>query len=488
MPAAATPDLDASIFKAYDIRGVVGRTLSGAAAWRIGCAFAQASLAAGVGEVAVGRDGRLSGPLLHAALVAGLQAGGARVLDLGLVTTPMVYFACATTTARSGVMITGSHNPPDYNGFKMVLAGEAIHGDAIQRLRAAASLLTPPDRDWAAAPLAPPTGEGIVEHDIAVDYIARIAADLRLARPMQVAVDAGNGVAGAFAGRLLRALGCQVTELHCEVDGRFPNHHPDPAQLENLRDLQDELARGPAELGLAFDGDGDRLGVVTKSGAVIFPDRQLLLYAQDLLARRPGAAIVFDVKCSASVAPWIERHGGQPIMWKTGHSLIKAKMRETGALLAGEMSGHVFWGERWYGFDDGLYTACRLLEIASRHADPGALLESLPATLATPEINLPTAEGAQHAVCAALQRHALSGGFPRARACSTIDGVRAEYDGGFALARPSNTTPVIVCRLEARDRAALAQQAGELAAALATVDAEVGATARARLAEALAAC
>ncbi|MCX7669855.1 MAG: phosphomannomutase/phosphoglucomutase, partial [Anaerolineae bacterium] len=337
--------LPASIFKAYDIRGIVGQTLTADVAWRVGSAFARASRSAGVEQVAVGRDGRLSGPMLHAALVAGLRAGGARVLDLGMVTTPMVYFACATTAARSGIMITGSHNPPDYNGFKMVLAGQAIYGEAIQRLREAADGLSAPVKWRAGDDLEVPWADGeLQQHDIGADYIARIVGDVRLARPMHVAVDAGNGVAGAFAPRLLRALGCAVTELHCTVDGAFPNHHPDPAHLENLADLQAELAHGPAELGLAFDGDGDRLGVVTKSGAVIFPDRQLLLYAQDVLARQPGAAVVFDVKCSATVAPWIERHGGRPIMWKTGHSLIKAKMRETGALLAGEMSGHVFWG------------------------------------------------------------------------------------------------------------------------------------------------
>ena len=367
--------LSKTIFKAYDIRGVIGSTLDEGIARRIGQAFGTAALAKGERSVIIGRDGRLSGPGLARALADGLQAAGVDVIDLGMVATPMVYFATNALDAGSGIMVTGSHNPPDYNGFKMVLAGDAIYGDAILGLYGVIERddFKPADKQGAYS-----------THDIRDAYIGRIAGDVRIARPIKIAVDAGNGVAGAFAGDLFRAMGCEVIEMFCEVDGHFPNHHPDPAHPENLQDLIETLKTSDAEIGLAFDGDGDRLGVVTKSGQIIWPDRQLILYAKDVLTRVPGAQIIYDVKCSRYVAEEVRKAGGEPLMWRTGHSLVKAKLKETGAPLAGEMSGHIFFKERWYGFDDGLYAAARLLEILSRSADPSAVLEALPQAVSTP--------------------------------------------------------------------------------------------------------
>ncbi len=438
-PLTLTP----GIFKAYDIRGVVGKTLDAAIARQIGQAFGTVARAKGEQRVIIGRDGRLSGSELLAALAAGLQAAGVDVIDLGVVVTPMVYFATHVLDAQSGIMVTGSHNPPDYNGFKMVLAGEAIHGDAITALY----------RTITGAEFA--TGAGSYRrHDIRDAYLQRIVGGVTLARPMKIAVDCGNGVAGAFAGQLYRALGCEVIELFCEVDGSFPNHHPDPAHPENLQDLIRCLRDTDAEIGLAFDGDGDRLGVVTKDGQIIYPDRQLMLFAQDVLTRHPGQQILYDVKCTRHLAPWIEAHGGVPLMWKTGHSLVKAKMRESGAPLGGEMSGHVFFKDRWYGFDDGLYAGARLLELVSRVADPAALLNALPQSISTPELQLPLAEGENFALIEAMQRDA---GFPGSAQVITIDGLRVEYADGFGLMRSSNTTPVIVLRFEAETEQALAR-------------------------------
>jgi len=442
-PVTVTP----GIFKAYDIRGVVGKTLDATIARQIGRAFGSEARAKGEQVVVIGRDGRLSGPELAAALAEGLQAAGLDVVDLGVVATPMLYFATHVLEARSGIMVTGSHNPPDYNGFKMVLAGEAIYGEAITALYRAIV-----DQRFA-------SGAGSYRsHDIRDAYLQRIVSGVALARPMKIAVDCGNGVAGAFAGDLYRALGCQVTELFCEVDGTFPNHHPDPAHPENLQDLIRCLRDTDAELGLAFDGDGDRLGVVTKDGQIIFPDRQLMLFAQDVLSRHPGQQILYDVKCTRHLASWIGRHGGVPLMWKTGHSLVKAKMRETGAPLGGEMSGHVFFKDRWYGFDDGLYAGARLLELASRVADPSALLNALPQSASTPELQLPLAEGENFALIEILQRDAE---FPGAEQVITIDGLRVEYADGFGLMRSSNTTPVLVLRFEAETPEALARIQGE---------------------------
>jgi len=433
--------LSPSIFKAYDIRGIVGQTLDIGIARQIGQAFGTAARIKGERTVVIGRDGRLSGPELAQALASGLQRAGVDVIDLGVVATPMLYFATHVLDAQSGIMVTGSHNPPDYNGFKMVLGGEAIYGDAIQALYHAIV-----KGDFA-------QGNGSLRrHDIKQAYMERIASDVKLARPMKIAIDCGNGVAGAFAGDLYRALGCEVTELFCEVDGRFPNHHPDPAHPENLQDLIGCLRAGEAEIGLAFDGDGDRLGVVTKDGQIIYPDRQLMLFAQDVLQRHPGREILYDVKCTRHIAAWVREHGGVPLMWKTGHSLIKAKLRETGAPLGGEMSGHVFFKDRWYGFDDGLYAGARLLELLARTDDPSAVLNALPQSISTPELHVPLAEGENVTLIAQLREQAR---FAQAKELVTIDGLRAEYEDGFGLARSSNTTPVVVLRFEGETAEAL---------------------------------
>ncbi|HEX2540991.1 MAG TPA: phosphomannomutase/phosphoglucomutase [Caldimonas sp.] len=458
----------ASVFKAYDIRGIVGRTVDESFAEHLGRAFGTEALAAGERAVAVGRDGRLSGPALSAALRRGLASTGLDVVDLGAVTTPMLYYVAATRAKHgcsSGIEVTGSHNPKDYNGFKMVLAGRAIHGDDIQRLRRRIER-----EDYA-------QGEGrVASMDIAAEYTARIAGDCRLERPMTIAVDSGNGIPGASAPGVLRALGCTVHELYSEVDGDFPNHHPDPSKPENLAELIRLVQHGDAEIGLAFDGDGDRLGVVTKDGAIIYPDRQLMLFARDVLKRRPGSTILFDVKCSQRLAPLIREAGGTPLMWKTGHSLVKAKMREIGSPLAGEMSGHIFFGERWYGFDDATYTAARLLEILSASADPSAVLNELPDSFSTPELNVACAEGEPAEVVARLRKEAR---FPGAQEIVTIDGVRVEYEDGFGLIRASNTTPVLVLRFEGSTPEALERIQRDGMAALLAVkpDARVAAAA-----------
>ena len=426
--------LPAEIFRAYDIRGVAGKTLTPAVMRAIGQALGTLGLERGAPGFALGRDGRCSGPELAAALAEGIVAAGAHAIDLGMVPTPLAYFAAHHLGCASAAMVTGSHNPPDYNGVKMVVAGGTLFGDEIQELR----------RRIESGRLANGAGQRS-RADVLEAYIERIAGDVRLARPFKIAIDCGNGVAGAVAPRLYRRLGCELTELYCEVDGRFPNHHPDPSQPENLVALIDTLRKGDAEFGLAFDGDGDRLGVVTKDGAIIYPDRQLMLFARDVLARNPGAEIIYDVKCTRLLGPWVERHGGRPVVWKTGHSFIKAKLRDSGAPLAGEMSGHIFFKERWYGFDDALYCGARLLEILAREPDANAALRALPDAPSTPELNWKLAEGEPHALVAQLQR---TRPFPGAERVLTIDGVRAEYRDGFGLARASNTTPVIVLRFE----------------------------------------
>lgn len=434
----------AAVFKAYDIRGIVPDTINSDFARALGFALAAHARAAKVQTVVVGRDGRLSGPDLSKALQEGLMDGGVDVLDIGQVPTPLVYFATHTQNTGSGVAITGSHNPPRYNGFKMMLAGDTLFGDDIQALAATM-----------ADPQAAPAQKGSRrELNIVDDYIQRITSDVKLARPLKIAVDCGNGVAGAVAPQLFRAMGCDVVELFCDVDGNFPNHHPDPADPHNLEDVIRAVAEQDCDVGLAFDGDGDRLGVVTRSGQIVWPDRQLMLFAKDVLSRNPGASIIYDVKCSRLVAQEVRAAGGVPLMWRTGHSFIKAKLKETGAPLAGEMSGHTFFKERWFGFDDGLYTGARLLEILSRSDDPSAVLEALPQAVSTPELKIETAEGEQFKLVAALEQQAK---FTNAREIITIDGVRVEYDDGFGLARPSNTTPVVVLRFEADDEAALAR-------------------------------
>ncbi len=433
--------LPREIFKAYDIRGIVGTTLTPGIVESIGRSIGSEARERRKREITIGRDGRLSGPELCAALARGLRAAGIDVIDIGPVATPMLYFAAHHFGTLSGVMLTGSHNPPQYNGIKIMLAGETLAGDAIQRLRERIE----------GGQLASGSG-GYRQENIAEGYLARITGEIKLARPMKIAIDCGNGIAGATAPELYRRLGCEVTELFCEVDGTFPNHHPDPSVPENLLDLIAALRGTEAEIGLAFDGDGDRLGVVTKLGKIIYPDRQLMLFAADVLSRNPGAQVIYDVKSTRNLRPWIERHGGAPLLWKTGHSFIKAKMAETGALLAGEMSGHVFFKERWYGFDDGLYAGARLLEILSRVPDLDASLREIPESVSTPELQIGLKEGENFALIEKIQKTAR---FDNPREVITIDGLRVEYADGFGLARASNTTPVVVLRFEADNEPAL---------------------------------
>ncbi|HEX7810798.1 MAG TPA: phosphomannomutase/phosphoglucomutase [Burkholderiales bacterium] len=436
------PNLPAQeIFKAYDIRGIVDKTLTAEAVEAIGQAIGSEAQKRGKRAVCIGRDGRLSGPVLSQALARGLQKSGVDVIDVGRVTTPMLYFATHLLGTGSGVMVTGSHNPPDYNGLKMMVAGDTLSGDDILALR----------KRLETGDLQSGAGKYSTE-EVAQAYLERVTGDVKLKRRMRIAVDCGNGVPGAFAPDLYRRMGCEVQELFCEVDGTFPNHHPDPSQPKNLQDLIAALGDGDAEIGLAFDGDGDRLGVVTKEGKIIYPDRQLMLFAADVLSRNKGAEILFDVKCTRNLAPWIREHGGKPTMWKTGHSLIKAKMKQSGALLAGEMSGHVFFKERWYGFDDGLYAGARLLEYLSGVSDIRAAFDDLPDSINTPELQIKLNEGENYALIEKLQKTAR---FPSAREVITIDGLRVEYADGFGLARSSNTTPVIVLRFEGTDANAL---------------------------------
>lgn len=453
----------ASIFKAYDIRGIVPSTLDEDVAEALGLAFGTEAKRQGEQTVAVGRDGRLSGPALSAALIRGLVAAGVEVIDIGPATTPMLYFA-ACTLCNSGIQVTGSHNPKDYNGFKMVMAGKAIYGEEIQALRRTIE-----------ADIGVRAACGSVRHvEVLAAYTDRIVADVKLARPMKLVVDCGNGIAGASAPALFRALGCEVTELFSEVDGNFPNHHPDPSKPENLQDLMRALRETDAELGLAFDGDGDRLGIVTKDGHNIYPDRQMILFAQDVLSRVPGGNILFDVKCSQRLAPAIEAAGGVPVIYKTGHSLIKARMKELNSPLGGEMSGHIFFKERWYGFDDGSYAGARLLEILSRSPDANAVLEGLPTSHSTPELNVACAEGEPHAVVDQLVALAR---FEAPAKISTIDGVRVDWPDGFGLIRASNTTPVLVLRFEGHTPEALKRIELEMLGLLKQVkpDAVVGA-------------
>ena len=451
-----------SIFKAYDIRGIVGQTIDATFAEHLGRAFGSEAVAAGEKAVAVGRDGRLSGPKLAAALIKGLKSTGLDVVDLGAVTTPMLYYVAATRGAHgcsSGIQVTGSHNPKDYNGFKMVLAGRAIYGDDIQKLRQRIEAENYVKRRGRSASM-----------DIGAEYTARIAGDCKLARPMKIVVDSGNGIPGASAPGVLRALGCTVDEMYSEVDGDFPHHHPDPSKPENLAELIQRVKTTDAELGLAFDGDGDRLGIVTKQGHIIYPDRQLMLIATDILKRQKGATVIYDVKCSQRLPVAIRKAGGVPLMWKTGHSLIKAKMKEIGAPIAGEMSGHIFFGERWYGFDDATYTAARVLEILSRTKNPSRVLNALPTSFSTPELNVPCAEGEPAQVVKALQARVADGSlrFPGGEV-GTIDGVRVDFADGFGLIRGSNTTPVLVLRFEGHTQAALERIEREFMAALKAV-------------------
>ncbi len=435
MTAAKAPQLPASIFRAYDIRGVVGDTLTNETAYWIGRAVGSESLAQGEPNVSVGRDGRLSGPQLVEQLIQGLVDSGCSVSDVGMVPTPVLYYAANVLAGKSGVMLTGSHNPPDYNGFKIVIAGDTLANEQIQALRQRIET-----NDLA-------EGVGQAEQvDILPSYFKRIREDIALAKPMKVVVDCGNGVAGVIAPQLIEALGCKVIPLFCDVDGNFPNHHPDPGKLENLEDLIAKVKSENADLGLAFDGDGDRVGVVTNAGTVVYPDRLLMLFAKDVVARNPGADIIFDVKCTRRLTPLISGYGGRPVMWKTGHSLIKKKMKETGALLAGEMSGHIFFKERWYGFDDGIYSAVRLLEILSQDKrSVEQVFSAFPNDISTPEINIQVTEESKFTIIEALHRDAQWG----EANLTTLDGVRVDYPKGWGLVRASNTTPVLVLRFEA---------------------------------------
>ncbi|PPT93774.1 phosphomannomutase [Xanthomonas arboricola pv. arracaciae] len=449
-PPALVPAVQVAtaMFRAYDIRGVVGKDLNPGIAALIGQAIGSVMQAQGLREVVVGRDGRLSGPELANGLIDGLRRAGCQVIDIGLAPTPVVYFGAYELRAGSCVAVTGSHNPPDYNGFKIVIGGETLSGAAIAELH---QRINEGRLHTAATP-----GD-LEQRDISDAYIQRIADDVQLDRPIKVVVDAGNGVAGDIAPRLLEAIGAEVIPLYCEIDGTFPNHHPDPSEPHNLDDLVKMVQRFDADIGVAFDGDADRLGVVTKQGAMVFPDRLLMLFAADVLQRNPGALVIYDVKCTGKLSDHVLRNGGSPLMWKTGHSLIKAKMRETDAELAGEMSGHFFFKERWYGFDDGIYAAARLLEIlAQREETPSEVLDALPESVSTPEIKVPV-DGDAHALVARFVERAQAGEespFESAR-LSTIDGLRADFADGWGLVRASNTTPILVLRFEADTEAAL---------------------------------
>ena len=436
----STP-IEPSIFKAYDIRGIVDESLTENAIYQIGLAYGSEAADRGEQKIYVARDGRLSGPALIKAFTQGLLDSGRDVIDVGMVPTPVLYFAAYHLGSGSGVMLTGSHNPPNYNGLKMVIGGTTLSGNDIQELRKRIE-----NKNFT-------SGSGSRESlDVIDQYIERIASDVKLTCNMKVIVDCGNGVPGAVAPQLLRALGCNVTEMFCDVDGNFPNHHPDPSKPENLQDLKQALASNDADIGLAFDGDGDRLGVITPQGEVIWADRQIMLYAKDILARNPGGDIIFDIKCTIKLPKVIEEAGGNPIMWKTGHSFIKAKLKETGALLAGEMSGHIFFKERWYGFDDALYTASRLLEILSKDSRPSTdIFSELPDSVNTPELNLNMAEGEHFKL---IEKLVSNANFEGAK-LTTIDGVRADWEDGFGLVRASNTTPCLVFRFEGDNEQAL---------------------------------
>ena len=439
--ARVAPTFPDSIFRAYDIRGVVPKTLTAETAYWIGRAIGSQSLAQGEPDVSVGRDGRLSGPELVEQLIQGLADSGCHVSDVGLVPTPALYYAANVLAGKSGVMLTGSHNPSDYNGFKIVIAGDTLANEQIQALhtRLKTNDLT--------------SGAGtITKVEILDRYSDEITRDVKLARRLKVVVDCGNGAAGVIAPQLIEALNCEVIPLFCEVDGNFPNHHPDPGKPENLVDLIAKVKETGADLGLAFDGDGDRVGVVTNTGNIVFPDRLLMLFARDVVARNPGAEIIFDVKCTRRLTPLIKEYGGRPLMWKTGHSLIKKKMKQTGALLAGEMSGHIFFKERWFGFDDGIYSAARLLEILSKEKSTAEeLFATFPNDISTPEINIHVTEESKFSIIDALHDAKWGEGAD----LTTIDGVRVDYAKGWGLVRASNTTPVLVLRFEADDEAEL---------------------------------
>ncbi|WP_320109434.1 phosphomannomutase/phosphoglucomutase [Alkalimarinus alittae] len=436
-------DVPQSIFRAYDIRGIVGDTLTPEIVMQIGLAIGSEAAKRGQPTICVGYDGRLSSPELAEALINGLVQTGRQVINIGQVPTPVLYFATHHLNTGSGVMITGSHNPANYNGFKMMLGGETLAGDDVQKLYDRILV-----QDYA-------SGAGQVsQQDVSRDYLDVILNDIAVAAPLKVVVDAGNGVAGELGPALIEELGCEVIPLYCDIDGTFPNHHPDPGKPENLQDLIRKVEEEGADLGIAFDGDGDRVGVVTNTGKIIWPDRLLMLFAKDVVSRNPGADVIFDVKCSRRLNGLISGYGGRPIMWKTGHSLIKAKMKETGALLAGEMSGHIFFKERWFGFDDGLYSAARLLEVLGiDERSSNDVFESFPEDISTPEINIAVTDEGKFSLIESLHEQGrFEGGN-----ISTIDGVRVDYPDGWGLCRASNTTPSLVLRFEADDEDSLSR-------------------------------
>ena len=429
------------IFRAYDIRGIVETALTPEAVTLIGQAFATEARARGQNTVVIGRDGRLSSPDLAHALSDGLRAGGCDVIDVGMVPTPVLYYATHKLKTGTGIMVTGSHNPPQYNGLKMMVAGNTFYGDDIKSLyyRIIDGNIDSGDGDYQ-------------QQDLIPDYIDTITSDIQLTRPLNIAVDCGNGVAGVLAVELFSKLGCEVTPLYCDVDGMFPNHHPDPSKPENLDDIKHAIGDKALDLGLAFDGDGDRVGIVDDQQNIIWADRQMMLYAADVLERKPGAQIIFDIKSSTNLEHFIEQHGGEPLMWKTGHSFIKAKMKETGAELAGEMSGHIFFKERWFGFDDGLYSAARMLEILSkRNQSSSEVFAELPDSINTPELQIMFEEGEHYKFMEQFKQHANFGDAD----IITIDGMRINFADGWGLIRPSNTTPCLVLRFEANSQAAL---------------------------------
>lgn len=434
------------IFRAYDIRGLVGETLTPEVMYDLGLALGSEAAARGRQSLLLARDGRDSSPELAEALGRGLMASGRNLVDLGMVPTPVLYFATHFLGTDSGAVVTGSHNPPRYNGVKMVLAGETLGGEGVQALRnrLASGSLT--------------QGDGSLQRqDLIPDYTTRIADDIHMARPLTVVVDSGNGVAGLVAPALFRELGCEVVDLYSDVDGQFPNHHPDPNDPDNLQALIAEVLAQGADLGLAFDGDGDRLGVVDAKGKIIWPDRLLMYFAADVLTRHPGTDVVFDVKCSQHLGRYIRLHGGRPVMGKTGHSFLKAKVKESGALVGGEFSGHIVFAERWFGFDDALYAAARLLELLSMDDRPTQeVFADLPEGVATPELKLSLAEGEAPVL---MEELAAQGRFPNGQK-NTIDGLRIEFPQGWGLVRPSNTTPALVFRFEANTADELEQIQG----------------------------
>jgi len=431
------------IFKAYDIRGIVDQSLTPEIVRQIGQAIGSEALEAGDSAVIVGRDGRLSGPDMVTALTEGITAAGCDAIDIGMVPTPLTYFATHHLGIGAAVSVTGSHNPPNYNGLKIMVGTHTLAGERIQGLKHRIEAQT----------VAHGAGQQSQE-DVVPAYLRRVTEDIQLDRPLRVVSDCGNGVAGMLAPRLLREIGCEVIELFSEVDGHFPNHHPDPSVPENLEDLIAAVHEHRADLGLAFDGDGDRLGVVTNTGKVVWPDRQMILFARDILSRHPGAEIIYDVKCTRLLPDAIAAAGGKPTMWKTGHSFIKAKLRESGAALGGEMSGHLFFKERWYGFDDALYAAARLCEVLAKTDDSAdTVFSAIPDTVNTPELKLEMNEGEHYELIAEL---VAAADFPDGKICD-IDGIRVDFDDGFGLARASNTTPTVVMRFEGANEYALKQ-------------------------------